>query len=169
MTDTTKYKNVSLSKETYEQLKKQSTSIVDVDLSLSKTVELASNILQGIMEDKDWVKPLRGTPAYQAYKKKLLTETYGQIKSLSPYETMRKVSEDNKVVVAPVGTAITDVEIEARNKVIYQNRVVDKKLTLQQLGTMYNISRERVRQIQDHEVSNKKLNQQPKEKHASNN
>ena len=154
MTDTTRYKNVSLSLETYGQLKKQSTSIVDVDLSLSKTVELASNILQGIMEDKDWVKPLRGTPAYQAYKKKLLTETYGQIKSLSPYETMRRESKISKVIVAPVGTAITDVEIEARNKVIYQNRVVDKKLTLQQLGTMYNITRERVRQIQQEETKN---------------
>ena len=90
MTDTTKYKNVSLSLGAYEQLKKQSKSIVDVNLSISKTVELSSNILQGIMEDKDWVKPLKGTPAYQTYKKKLLTQTYGQIKSLSPYETMRR-------------------------------------------------------------------------------
>ena len=154
MTDITKYKNVSLSLEIYAQLKKQSKQIIDVDLSLSKTVELASNLLQDIIEDKDWVKPLRGTPAYQAYKKKLLTETYGQIKSLSPYETMRSDNNDNKVVVAPVGTAITSDEIEARNKTIYQNRVVDKKLTLQQLGTMYNITRERVRQIQQDETKN---------------
>ena len=154
MTDITKYKNVSLSLEIYAQLKKQSKQIIDVDLSLSKTVELASNLLQDIIEDKDWVKPLRGTPAYQAYKKKLLTETYGQIKSLSPYETMRRDNNDNKVVVAPVGTAITSDEIESRNKTIYQNRVVDKKLTLQQLGTMYNITRERVRQIQQDETKN---------------
>ena len=154
MADKLKYKNVSLSLETHAQLQNQSKSVVDVDLSISKTVELASNILQGIMEDKDWIKPLRGTPAYQAYKKKLLTETYGQIKSLSPYETMRRESKISKVVVAPVGTAITDVEIEARNKVIYQNRVVDKNLTLQQLGTMYNITRERVRQIQQEKTKN---------------
>ena len=154
MTDITKYKNVSLSLEIYAQLKKQSKQIIDVDLSLSKTIELASNLLQGIIEDKDWVKPLRGTPAYQAYKKKLLTETYGQIKSLSPYETMRRDNEDNKVVVAPVGKPLTDDEIVARNKTIYQNRVVDKKLTLQQLGTMYNITRERVRQIQQDETKN---------------
>jgi len=154
MTDITKYKNVSLSLEIYAQLKKQSKQIIDVDLSLSKTVELASNLLQDIIEDKDWVKPLRGTPAYQAYKKKLLTETYGQIKSLSPYETMRRDNNDNKVVVAPVGTAITSDEIESRNKTNYQNRVVDRKLTLQQLGTMYNITRERVRQIQQDETKN---------------
>ena len=69
-----------------------------------------------------------------------------------------------------IGTAITSDEIEARNKAIYHHRIVaHRKLTLQQLGTMYNITRERVRQIQDHEVSTKKLNQQPKDKHASNN
>jgi len=154
MTDTTRYKNVSLSLETHGQLLKQSKSVVDVDLTISKTVELASNILQGIMEDTNWVKPLRGTPAYQSYKKKLLTETYGQIKSLSPYETMRRVRADNKIVVAPVGTAVTSDEIEARNKTIYQNRVLTRKMTLQQLGTMYNITRERVRQIQQDETKN---------------
>ena len=50
MTDITKYKNVSLSKEAYEQLKKQSKQVTDVELSISKTVELASNVLQGIIE-----------------------------------------------------------------------------------------------------------------------
>jgi hypothetical protein len=69
-----------------------------------------------------------------------------------------------------VGTAITKDEIKSRNSIIFQNRVVvAKNLTLQQLGTMFNITRERVRQIVEHEVSNKKLNQQPKDKHASNN
>ena len=67
-----------------------------------------------------------------------------------------------------VGTAITPDEIKSRNRIIFENRVVANNLTLQQLGTMFNITRERVRQIQDHEVSNKKLNQ-PKDKHASNN
>ena len=41
--------------------------------------------------------------------------------------------------------------------------------TYQQIGDLLNVSRERVRQIQEREVSNKKLNQQPKDKHASNN
>ena len=59
---------------------------------------------------------------------------------------------------AYVGTATTKEEIEARNKTIFENRVVAKKLTLQQLGTMYNITRERVRQIQEqYEVSFKTL------------
>ena len=71
---------------------------------------------------------------------------------------------------AYVGTATTKEEIEARNKTIFENRVVAKKLTLQQLGTMYNLSRERVRQIQEQqEVSTKTLNQQPKETQANNN
>jgi len=68
---------------------------------------------------------------------------------------------------AYVGAAITDAEIEKRNITIYAHRVVaQNKLTLQQLGTMYNLSRERVRQIQD-EVSTEKLKQTNKEKHAS--
>ena len=74
MTDITKYKNVSLSKEAYEQLKKQSKIVTYVDLSISKTVELASNVLQGIIEDPHWVKPLRGSPAYQHFKTQLINE-----------------------------------------------------------------------------------------------
>tara|TARA_Y100000031_G_scaffold46034_1_gene52669 strand:+ start:84 stop:386 length:303 start_codon:yes stop_codon:yes gene_type:complete len=95
MTDISRYKNISLSKETYIRLKKQSKMIVDVDLSISKTVELASNLLQDIIDDPAWVRPLKGSSAYQAYKKKLLTQTYGQVKSLSPYEKMRQVSKEN--------------------------------------------------------------------------
>jgi len=46
-----------------------------------------------------------------------------------------------------------------RNKTIYYHRVIsDKKKTLQELGTMFNISRERVRQIQC-EVVKRKLNE----------
>jgi len=67
-----------------------------------------------------------------------------------------------------VGTAVTHAEVLARNKAIYKHRVIDKDLTLQQLGTCYNLSRERVRQIQEREVSSKTLNQQ-EEKYASNN
>ena len=72
MTDITKYKNVSLSLEAYSQLKKQSRQICDVNLSISKTVELASNILQGIIEDPRYVKPLSGTPAYMNIKSQLM-------------------------------------------------------------------------------------------------
>ena len=63
----------------------------------------------------------------------------------------------------------TKEEIEARNKIIFENRIVAKKLTLQQLGTMFNITRERVRQIQEREVSTKKLNPQTQDKHADSN
>jgi len=39
MTDITKYKNVSLSKETYKDIQTLSKEIFDVPLSLSKTIE----------------------------------------------------------------------------------------------------------------------------------
>ena len=77
-----------------------------------------------------------------------------------------------EVLLDHLGTAITPDEIYSRNRVIYHSRVLaDRKLTLQQLGTMYNITRERVRQIQEQqEVSTKKLNQESKEnKHANSN
>ena len=81
MTDITKYKNVSLSLEAYSQLKKQSRQICDVNLSISKTVELASNILQGIIEDPRYVKPLSGTPAYMNMKSELMQRNqYGTSK-----------------------------------------------------------------------------------------
>ena len=69
-----------------------------------------------------------------------------------------------------VGTAVTHAEVTARNNVIYKRRVIDKDLTLQQLGTCYNLSRERVRQIQErmeNQVSTETLKQTNKEKHAS--
>jgi len=81
MTDTTKYKNVSLSLEAYNQLKKQSRQICDVDLSISKTVELASNIVQGIIEDPRYAKSLSGTPAYINIKNELMQRNqYGNTK-----------------------------------------------------------------------------------------
>ena len=53
----------------------------------------------------------------------------------------------------------TPKEIYERNKTIYYHRVIsDKKKTLQELGTMFNISRERVRQIQN-EIVKRKLNE----------
>ena len=72
MTDVTKYKNVSLSKEAYTQLTKQSRQICDVKLSISKTVELASNILQGIINDPRYVRSLSETPAYMHLKSELM-------------------------------------------------------------------------------------------------
>ena len=39
MTDKTRYKNVSLSKETYKDIQTLSKEIFDVPLSLSKTIE----------------------------------------------------------------------------------------------------------------------------------
>ena len=74
MTDTNKYKNVSLSKEAHEQLKQQSGKLTDAKLSISKTVEVASNILQGILEDPEWVKTVVGSPAYNTHKEQLIKE-----------------------------------------------------------------------------------------------
>ena len=39
MTDITRYKNVSLSKETYKDVKRLSKEVFDVPLSMSKTIE----------------------------------------------------------------------------------------------------------------------------------
>ena len=72
-----------------------------------------------------------------------------------------------------VGTAVTHEEVIARNNAIYHHRcVAEKKLTLQQLGTMYNLTRERVRQIQERkeaEVSFEALKQTNEVVHASDN
>ena len=78
-----------------------------------------------------------------------------------------------------VGTAVTHEQVTARNEAIIHHRIyAPVKLTLQQLGTMYNITRERVRQIEERfrdevsskigiEVSTETLKQTNKEKHAS--
>ena len=56
MTDTTRYKNVSLSKETYKDIQALSKEIFDVPLSLSKTIEfLAKDKIKKIK------KPSNGT------------------------------------------------------------------------------------------------------------
>ena len=60
-------------------------------------------------------------------------------------------------------------EIYERNKTIYYHRVIsDEKKTLQELGTMFNISRERVRQIQK-EIWQRKLDKQTREANESTN
>jgi|18_taG_2_1085343.scaffolds.fasta_scaffold93903_2 DNA-directed RNA polymerase sigma subunit (sigma70/sigma32) len=99
----------------------------------------------------------------------------GELIQLTERESQKRRREkmerlqSKKFPLAVVGTAITHDEIVARNKTIYHHRVLaDEKLTLQELGTMFNITRERVRQIQEREVSIKKLNQQQVSKEKTN-
>ena len=82
MTDISKYKNVSLSKSAYSQLKEQSKKVYDVKISISKTVELASNVLQHLLDDPQWVKPYVGSPAYRKFKQ-LMDEDYGAKRQIS--------------------------------------------------------------------------------------
>ena len=160
MTDISKYANISLPIKTYEKIQAQSEKLCGVKLSCSQTVTHAINLVDECMGTGliptafNHLEPEVKKVRFQSIRKKL--------------HNLVKLKFPSILRVVPK-TAITKDEIEARNNTIYQNRVVANKMTLQQLGTMYNISRERVRQIQDHEVSTKKLNQQPKDKHASNN
>ena len=143
-----KYKSVSMRKHAWEITTTLAEKMVPYGkMSRSQIVEIAINRLN-----------------HQVFKGEVLLETYSKPKKLHLVKV--KLPEP-----AYVGTATTKEEIEARNKTIFENRVVAKKLTLQQLGTMYNLSRERVRQIQEQqEVSTKKLNQESKEnKHANSN
>ena len=126
-------------------------------MALSKilTASIASGVLGG------------DNPTYSSISPSVATNDATDI-TLEQYkdiEQSRKKQPDLPVV----GTAITYEEVKARNKAIVHHRInAENKLTLQQLGTMYNITRERVRQIQDrHEVSSKTLKQTNEEKHAS--
>ena len=141
-----KYKSISMRKHSWDIATLLTEKILPYGkISRSQVVEIAINRLNHQME-----------------KGEVSVDTFNKPKKLHLVKV--KLPEPEYV-----GTAITKDEIKSRNRIIFENRVVANNLTLQQLGTMYNISRERVRQIQDHEVSIKKLNQQPKEKHASNN
>jgi len=60
MTDTTKFKNVSLSKKTYTDVGLLSKEIFDVQLSLSKTIEY--------LVDKEMKKVRKGKPNGQGKK-----------------------------------------------------------------------------------------------------
>ena len=145
MTDISKYKNASLSISTMELIKKQAKEICPVELSISKTIEHNCRFYE---KYKHLVKP----------DDTLITSRFrhGMGKnSEHKLHLVRKLPEPKYV-----GTATTKDEIKSRNRIIFENRVVAKNLTLQQLGTMFNITRERVRQIQDHEVSIKKLNKE---------
>jgi len=149
------FKSVSMRKNVWEITTALAEKMIPFGkMSRSQIVEIAINRLN-----------------LEVFKGDVILETYSKPKKL--HLVKEKLPEPEYV-----GTAITKDEIYSRNRVIYHSRVLaDRKLTLQQLGTMYNISRERVRQIQrfqthihkQQEVSTKKLNQQPKEKHASNN
>ena len=74
MTDTSKYRNISIDLKTYDLLKEQSKSICDVDLSISQVVRHNATITQSMLESPSYVKPLRGTPQYQQWKQKLLAK-----------------------------------------------------------------------------------------------
>ena len=161
MADISRYANISLPLKTYAKIKAQSEKLCGVKLSCSQTVTHAINLVEECMGSG--LVPTAFNKLEPDTKKFRFSSIRNKLKNL--------LKPKFTVVPTYVGTAITNDEIEARNKAIYQHRIIaDRKLTLQQLGTMYNITRERVRQIQEQqEVSTKKLNQQPKEKHASNN
>ena len=64
---------------------------------------------------------------------------------------------------------LTSEEVVKRGKTIHYYRVIaSEKKTLQELGTMFNISRERVRQIQK-EIWQRKLDKQTREANESTN
>ena len=159
MTDISKYANISLPIKTYEKIQAQSEKLCGVKLSCSQTVTHAVNLVEECMETGlvptafNKLEPEAKKLRFSSIRKKL----HNLVKLKFP--TILKVVSK---------TAITKDEIEARNKTIYHHRVVDKNMTLQQLGTMYNLTRERVRQIQD-EVSTEKLKQTNEVIHASNN
>ena len=74
MTNTAKYRNVSLDHETYNLLLKQSKKICDVDLSVSQVVRHNAHITQQMLDSPNFVKPLRGTKTYQKWKQRLLAK-----------------------------------------------------------------------------------------------
>ena len=125
-------------------------------MSRSQVVEIALNRLNHTM--------FRGEPVDGFTKRQKELNNLAKNKAFEFEKLNRKIPEP-----AYVGTAITKDEIKSRNRIIFDNRIVANNLTLQQLGTMFNITRERVRQIQENEVSTKKLKQQQEVKHASNN
>ena len=152
-----KYKSVSLRIKAWELCTKISEQMVDgITMSRSQIVEIALTRMMNGMTDKFEDHNL----------------TASQFKDI---QTSVKKQPDLPVV----GTAVTHEQVTARNEAIIHHRIyAPVKLTLQQLGTMYNITRERVRQIEERfrdevsskigiEVSTETLKQTNKEKHAS--
>ncbi len=72
MTDTNKYRNISVDLKTYNLMQEQSKQICDVDLSISQVVRHNATITQQMLESPSYAKPLRGTQRYQEWKQKLL-------------------------------------------------------------------------------------------------
>ena len=159
MTDTSKFKNVSLSLETYNLLKKHSEMITgfgEVPLSLSQTVQHHCVLADDYLHEKQLPKKcyaILNIENVSLVNKKLGDQSSSNLeakvqgfidgknfeKSLNSSNTKRKEFDD----------FVYD-EIAPRNKAIYYHRVLaSKKKTLQELGTMFNLSRERVRQIQE--------------------
>jgi len=142
-----KYKSVSMRLKAWEIATALSQKILpNAKLSRSQIVEIALHRWANEMKDKD--------PSFIL-------------------EDMAEANFRKQPDLPVVGTAVTHEEVIARNNAIYYHRcVAEKKLTLQQLGTMYNLTRERVRQIQDRkeaEVSIKTLKQTNEVVHASDN
>ena len=143
-----KYKSISMRKNAWELATSLSKSLVpNLELSRSQVVEIA---LERMSKDI-------GNIEFD------VTINRAKIKEI------RKKAPDPQYV----GTVSTKAEAILRNKNIFYHRCVAKdKLTLQQLGTCYNLSRERVRQIQEQmeiEVSSQTLKPTTEVKHASNN
>ena len=139
-----KYKSISMRKHSWNIATELAEKLVPYGkMSRSQVVEIALNRLN-----------------HQVFKGEVSADTYTKPKKLHLVK---------KPEPAYVGTAITPDEIKSRNRIIFENRVVANNLTLQQLGTMFNITRERVRQLQEREVSTKKLNPQTQDKHANSN
>ena len=142
-----KYKSVSMKIGSWEKATELSKKILpNATISRSQIVEIALHRWANEMKDKD--------PSFIL-------------------EDMAEANFKKQPDLPVVGTAVTHEEVVARNNAIYHHRcVAEKKLTLQQLGTMYNLTRERVRQIQDRkeaEVSIKTLKQTNEVVHASDN
>ena len=72
MTDTSKYASVALSNSTKKKLEVVASSIIDVDLSLAKTITLMTDHYYAMVTDKNYCKPLRGSDEYQKKKMQML-------------------------------------------------------------------------------------------------
>jgi DNA-directed RNA polymerase sigma subunit (sigma70/sigma32) len=130
MTDTSRYKNASLNIETMELLKKQSKTICEAPLSITKTIEHCAKFYE---KHKDFIQ--KNTKIKSEAKKEIVLDYDG------------KIFEDHVYA-----------ETVPRNDAIHYHRVLaKKKKTLQELGTIFGISRERVRQIQEAEMKKNKL------------
>ena len=155
MTDTSKFKNVSLSIETYNLLKKHSEMITgfdEVPLSLSQTVQHHCVLADDYLHEKQLPKKCYALLNIENFS---LNTKLGE-QSPSPLEAKVQGFIDGNIKTNPSCTKRKEFddfvydEIAPRNKAIYYHRVLaSKKKTLQELGTMFNISRERVRQIQE--------------------